>query len=1146
MYVRKSSTVEELPSPEDAQQIVVVHSKKDKHKHLPIDEDIDPDAELLKVGEHVLLASNVVRFNAQFQEVIGPAGDAREYVYIFIHRRNKPSRGGPFSYLLWVNNHAVPRKLKNGQSLLIVMPTEGVYKVRFELHSAPGDGTTAKIATRPLVKGDMQSLRVSVEGHVLLSTKVRDQGKTQFIDEALPISPKPKHEHHFAQFFQRNRRQSAIARSAVPTIPVVGSRQLSLTDGRPRDNVESGSEDLSKSPSPSPPSSLPSSPSPPSSSSASPSPLDDNTTSAKGKERIDVAEMADAIQHPVETMFDLAAEKTEAPVFMFPPPRNYTAMKSVRPENAEKILTRKYSLSTMQLSHLKQAEKVKLFNFRDIGSVTTRQLVVKMMKQTKPKEERTVKAMIRRTLHPDHSNETPDSDDDGLNNKPPPLIFGATESRPRTRSISLSAPYSKQEAAEGHEESEPHAPAYEYRMVQTSLKHGKIYRSACFSRANPSAHEIEKISLFVRDDLGVRTVIDFRNKDERDVDPYDELIDAFFVKAKEGSSYGDQEARRYNIPLMNTAMKLKGLFWESSKSDTKFHMARAALFGQDGRSAQQVFGEETMNNIGLFGLNRLMLVYAGESIGSVMRIIADPRNHPVLYHCSSGKDRTGLITALILKVCGVADEDVTRDYHNSEKLLKPVMEFIAEENKAKALVGFDGTPEEVMQQTLAWIRQMWGGIEFYLSSVCGFTYKEQQQMRCGLLDLSKEDLQAIDKLFPLYKERMKLQQSVVDKKGAFILTRHSKKLHLNKPIFMDPPAFVSREQKAVIQAHHHNAQIVAAASGSSRRLRRGSHARAGPDGEPRLSSRERREERKRKEKAIKPEGPMDPQLYSFVLLYRRNVYRKGGPISYKVRVNGELVRKRLDNNKSILLAFPKADRYELSFSFSVATGPANLNKRVETDFLEPGCLQYFEIAVVGKVLPRTKIWDYGKMLFPVSALDSAVEWTETPLADGSTVVPTHHHTAQRESDDEHEVGETDEGSFSDASDTSDWSSFSSGCDQGARDLDDDPFGPESEQDDNTTDASGDENEKVNHRHHHNGHNNHNGHTTSRKNTKTNTSAQPSTRSTVHGDSKHKRNNTATASHPKARKNSSLSRTAPPNVTLPYGSDSLSSSGGISS
>jgi hypothetical protein len=35
---------------------------------------------------------------------------------------------------------------------------------------------------------------------------------------------------------------------------------------------------------------------------------------------------------------------------------------------------------------------------------------------------------------------------------------------------------------------------------------------------------------------------------------------------------------------------------------------------------------------------------------------------PTVLHCAAGKDRTGLVTALVLRLLGVADEDIIADY----------------------------------------------------------------------------------------------------------------------------------------------------------------------------------------------------------------------------------------------------------------------------------------------------------------------------------------------------------------------------------------------------------------------------------------------------------------------------------------------------
>ena len=45
-----------------------------------------------------------------------------------------------------------------------------------------------------------------------------------------------------------------------------------------------------------------------------------------------------------------------------------------------------------------------------------------------------------------------------------------------------------------------------------------------------------------------------------------------------------------------------------------------------------------------------------------LEIIAEPENHPLVFHCNAGKDRTGSLAAVVLGVLGVMDEDIIEDY----------------------------------------------------------------------------------------------------------------------------------------------------------------------------------------------------------------------------------------------------------------------------------------------------------------------------------------------------------------------------------------------------------------------------------------------------------------------------------------------------
>lgn len=69
-----------------------------------------------------------------------------------------------------------------------------------------------------------------------------------------------------------------------------------------------------------------------------------------------------------------------------------------------------------------------------------------------------------------------------------------------------------------------------------------------------------------------------------------------------------------------------------------------------------------------------------------MEVIADPKNHPLLFHCGAGKDRAGVVAAFVLSVLGVADGDIIADYILSAPYMKDLITRLMNE---------PGTPEYI-------------------------------------------------------------------------------------------------------------------------------------------------------------------------------------------------------------------------------------------------------------------------------------------------------------------------------------------------------------------------------------------------------------------------------------------------------------------
>lgn len=51
-----------------------------------------------------------------------------------------------------------------------------------------------------------------------------------------------------------------------------------------------------------------------------------------------------------------------------------------------------------------------------------------------------------------------------------------------------------------------------------------------------------------------------------------------------------------------------------------------------------------------------------EQIRQLFHVFAEPDNYPLLYHCAEGKDRTGIVSALLLEMLGASRDQIQEDY----------------------------------------------------------------------------------------------------------------------------------------------------------------------------------------------------------------------------------------------------------------------------------------------------------------------------------------------------------------------------------------------------------------------------------------------------------------------------------------------------
>ncbi|MDQ1433081.1 MAG: protein-tyrosine phosphatase [Actinomycetota bacterium] len=65
-----------------------------------------------------------------------------------------------------------------------------------------------------------------------------------------------------------------------------------------------------------------------------------------------------------------------------------------------------------------------------------------------------------------------------------------------------------------------------------------------------------------------------------------------------------------------------------------------------------------------------------EMLAHVITHLADRDNLPAVFHCTAGKDRTGMVAALVLSLVGVPDDVIVHDYTLTDDRMHLVMERI--------------------------------------------------------------------------------------------------------------------------------------------------------------------------------------------------------------------------------------------------------------------------------------------------------------------------------------------------------------------------------------------------------------------------------------------------------------------------------------
>ncbi|KAK3084513.1 hypothetical protein FSP39_014611 [Pinctada imbricata] len=147
----------------------------------------------------------------------------------------------------------------------------------------------------------------------------------------------------------------------------------------------------------------------------------------------------------------------------------------------------------------------------------------------------------------------------------------------------------------------------------------------------------------------------------------------------------------------------------------------------------RLFALTVINKGGLKKSYEDMIELSQASICAALKIVTREEYLPVLINCAHGKDRTGILSALILSVLGESEEEIVEDYGKTQEGLAPIRHKIYKEIVEHFYwdESFCDADPDTMRHLLQYIKEKYGSVKDYLVHI-GFTEQDQENLRRNL------------------------------------------------------------------------------------------------------------------------------------------------------------------------------------------------------------------------------------------------------------------------------------------------------------------------------------------------------------------------------------------------------------------------------
>ena len=127
-----------------------------------------------------------------------------------------------------------------------------------------------------------------------------------------------------------------------------------------------------------------------------------------------------------------------------------------------------------------------------------------------------------------------------------------------------------------------------------------------------------------------------------------------------------------------------------------------------------------------------MNIACSENMPRILKAIADA-DTGVMYNCAAGKDRTGVVTAILLMLCGVSDEEITADYMLTKECNRERFELLRQ-RRPDVDMNIVIPRESFIRDFMDLFRERFGSVDGYFACI-GLSEETKQKLLARLLDV---------------------------------------------------------------------------------------------------------------------------------------------------------------------------------------------------------------------------------------------------------------------------------------------------------------------------------------------------------------------------------------------------------------------------